>query len=121
METQANIIYIAMLLVAVLMPLSAYAAEFDYSIPRYIAKSIIDGGAARDFHGKVAINQASGDANTQANAAAIAINPNGAAIANISIGQRTATGQATIPDVSVTRVGGKTVSLSISCAANLVD
>jgi len=87
-----------------MVSVSVFAAELDYGIPAYIAKSVIDGNAVKDAYGKVSINQAAGDGNVQINAAAIAVNPNGAARARLGIGQKTSTGQANMPDISIARV-----------------
>lgn len=105
MEIQVHTIAVIVLLTTLMVPIAAYASDYGYTIPGYIARSVIDGNAASGAIGNIAINQAAGDANLQFNAGAIAINPTGAASAYINSRQRTATGQATIPNISIARIG----------------
>ncbi len=75
--------------------------------PDYTASSVIEDRAFEHARGAVAVNQAAGDANAQTNAAAIAIAPNGIATASVQAGQRSAPGQATVPDVAAVRLGNQ--------------
>jgi len=100
-EIQFHIITV----VALMVPVFVYAADYSNAVPEYIAKSVIEGNVARGAAGSIAINQAAGDANQQLNAGAISINPTGSASAYINSIQRTSTGQATIPDIGIARIG----------------
>lgn len=105
MEIQTYIVTVFVLILALVIPAVVSAADYDYAIPEYTATSAIEGNVARGVVGSIAINQAAGDANQQLNAGAITINPTGAASAHINSRQRTATGQATIPNISIARIG----------------
>ncbi|MCK4743202.1 MAG: hypothetical protein KAT25_05235 [Sulfuriflexus sp.] len=105
MDIQVHIISLIVLVIALVVSMSAYASDYRYGIPNYTAQSVIDNNVAIGASGNIAINQAAGDANVQSNSGAISINPTGAASAFISSRQRTATGQANLPEISITRIG----------------
>ena len=73
-------------------------------IPSYIAESIIDGNALAGVRGATGVNMVAGDANQQANAAAVGVSPNGASITSISSRQNTELGQANAPDIAITGI-----------------
>ena len=86
---------------ALLLLLSAAAVQADGA--GYVTVSVIDGEVAGNATGRIAVNQAAGDANQQANAAAIAIGGE-AASATVVIGQHiNYSGNA--PGVAVARIG----------------
>ncbi len=69
----------------------------------YVTASVIDGEVAGNARGRIAVNQAAGDANQQANAAAIAVGGQSAS-ATVEVGQHIDySGNA--PDVAVARIG----------------
>ena len=70
----------------------------------YVTVSVIDGEVASNAHGRIAINQAAGDANQQANAAAIAISAQ-AASAAVDVSQKIHGFSGNMPDVAVARIG----------------
>lgn len=106
MERRVDIITVIALILALMIPMFVSAADYDYAIPPgYIATSVIEGNAAGGVTGTFGINQVAGDANVQSNSGAFAVNPTGAASAYINSRQRTATGQATVPNISIARIG----------------
>lgn len=70
----------------------------------YVTVSVIDDEVASNATGRIAINQAAGDANQQANAAAIAIGGE-AVSATVVVGQHISNFSGNVPDVAVVRIG----------------
>lgn len=98
---------LAALPVAFLLMTGAAAGAADPlpAPPGYVASSVIEGHAFEQARGAIAVNQATGDANAQTNAAAIALTPAG--VAAVQASQYSAPGQATAPDVASVRLGGQ--------------
>ncbi|WP_126456094.1 hypothetical protein [Sulfuriflexus mobilis] len=94
------------------LPISAQANDFEVVLPSYITESIVEGDALAGVNGAVGINLVAGDANLQANAAAIAISATGIARSRIASHQATALGQGTVPDISITSIRGNAFSNS---------
>lgn len=76
----------------------------------YSAQTIIDGDVGRDAQGVLGINMASGDANLQSNAMALAISNDGQAQAQANVVQVIDSGQFSVPDVAVARIDGNAFS-----------
>jgi hypothetical protein len=70
----------------------------------YVTVSVVDGEVASHTRGRIAVNQAAGDANQQVNAAAIAISAQ-AASAAVDVGQKIHGFSGNVPDVAVARIG----------------
>lgn len=90
-----------------ILPVMAHAVDTIQFLPSYITESLIDGNAASGIQGATGINLVAGDANQQANAAAIAISPNGTAITSTRVHQSTALGQGNAPDISIASIRDK--------------
>jgi hypothetical protein len=73
-----------------------------------IAQSVIAGNALANAHGVTAVNVAAGDINVQANAAALALNPQGMSGAQVVILQDKTANQATGFDVATARIAEHT-------------
>lgn len=97
----------AALPISFILTAGALAAAADPLPPDYTASSTIEGRAFEHARGAIGVNQTVGDANAQTNAAAIAIAPHGVALASVQAGQRSAPGQATVPDVASVRLGSQ--------------
>jgi hypothetical protein len=76
-------------------------------VPAYVTQSVIDANSLSDVRGRLAVNMAAGDSNTQANAAAVAWGADGPAIGLIVGTQATNSWQATLPDVSTALIGSR--------------
>jgi hypothetical protein len=97
------------LLAAPLLPVSACAGDDDYAaMLRYLTQSTIDGRAAQDATGAIAVNQAAGDLNAQANLCAIAVGDH--AHASIDASALRTHDAVTAPDVATARIGGQAFS-----------
>ena len=102
MKHHKKIILVTMVGIATMQSSFIQANDNDFVIvPSYITESSIDGDALSGASGAIGVNMVAGDDNLQANAAAIAISPNGLARTHISSHQATAIGQATAPDSSI--------------------
>ncbi len=87
---------------ALALLLAALAAQADGI--GYVTVSEIDGNVASQATGRIAVNQAAGDANLQANAAAVAVSSQ-AASASVGIEQKIHGFSGTAPGVAVARIG----------------
>lgn len=74
-------------------------------LPGSIIASVIDGNALHNVSGRNAVNMASGDSNSQVNAAAIAIDIDGIANANINIRQYQNVNASSLPNLSTSDIG----------------
>lgn len=74
--------------------------------PGLVVESSITGHALSGAHGAIAVNLTAGDANTQANAAAVAFNSRSAGLTAVRVGlfQRANGDRATTPAVAVVRI-----------------
>jgi len=95
-----------------LWALGAGAAE-PPADPGYITQATISGNAMSGTRGRLAVNQAAGDVNQQVNAAAIAVNPDGLAMARTDISQQIQPGQANPPAFASTRIEGTAFSNAV--------
>lgn len=85
--------------------LSAQDDTFEISMG-YITHSVIESSALNGVRGRFALNMASGDSNTQKNAAAIALDANGAPAIGLATGiQAISFRQVGTPDLSVAVIG----------------
>lgn len=75
-------------------------------VPAYVDQSVISGNVMIGASGAMAVNQAAGDMNQQANAAAVAYNPKGVASAQTGILQGSINIRGSLPNVAVTRIDG---------------
>lgn len=75
--------------------------------PGYIDQSVIDGNVMVGASGAMAVNQAAGDMNQQANVAAVAYNPQGIASAQTEIFQGSRNIRGSLPNVAATRIDGR--------------
>jgi hypothetical protein len=82
-------------------------------IPGYVTQSIIDSNVLSHVRGRFAVNMTAGDANTQANAAAIALGTqDGPAIGLINGMQVTNSQQANLPDIAIATIGSQAFAYS---------
>lgn len=91
---------------SLLLPFAATGAD-DVPFQGYLDRSVINGQALQGASGAIAVNQAAGDENQQVNAAAIAINPQGLAVAQTSISQSIKNVRGTLPDKAEARIDGQ--------------
>ena len=97
---------IASLLVAPLVWHTDLAMAED-TVHGYVTQSMIDDNVLKNANGRLAVNMAAGDSNTQANAAAVALGAQGGPTLGFVGGtQVTDPRQATLPDVAVASIGG---------------
>ena len=75
--------------------------------PASVDQSVIGGTVMMGASGAMAVNQAAGDMNQQANAAAVVYNPQGVASSQTSILQRAANIRGSLPDQASTRIDGQ--------------
>lgn len=101
MNQRTGILLSIMSSVMIAQPISTQANDAEVFAPGYITETVIDGNALSGVNGAVGVNVAAGDANLQANSAAITISPGGTARTTITSLQRTALGQNNAPDISV--------------------
>lgn len=83
---------------------TVYANDNEVILPDYIAESVIGGDAVSNASGVVGVNVSAGDFNQQSNSGAVAISPNGIATTTVGISQKTALGQGSAPDISITGI-----------------
>lgn len=76
-------------------------------LPGYIDQSVIRDSVMVGASGAIAVNQAAGDMNQQANAAAVAYNPQGVATVQTGILQGSRNIRGSLPDVAATRIDGR--------------
>lgn len=76
------------------------------TVPANVDQSVIGGNVMTGASGAMAVNQAAGDMNQQANAAAIAYNPQGTATAQTGILQGSLNLRGSLPTLAVTRIDG---------------
>ncbi len=76
-------------------------------LPASIDQSVIGGNVMSGASGAMAVNQAAGDMNQQANAAAIAYNPQGSANVQTGAFQGSRNIRGSLPDIASTRIDGK--------------
>lgn len=76
-------------------------------LPGYIDQSVIRDNVMVGASGAMAVNQAAGDMNQQANAAAVAYNPQGAASAQTGMLQGSRNIRGSLPDVAATCIEGR--------------
>ena len=125
-NTCANAVTASLALVCVLVPACATAGEAGsignvvstslsdqmvagasrMTVPAYVDQSVIGGNVMIGASGAMTINQAAGDMNKQANAAAVAYNPKGVASAQTGILQGSINIRGSLPNVAVTRIDG---------------
>ncbi len=74
-------------------------------LPGSITTSVIDGNALHSVSGRNAVNMASGDSNSQVNAAALAIDSDGLANASVLTRQYQNVNASTLPDLSISDIG----------------
>lgn len=74
-------------------------------LPASISNSVIDSNVLNGVSGRNAVNMASGDSNNQVNAAALAIDSNGLANANVLTRQYQNTSASTLPNLSTSDIG----------------
>ena len=80
------------------------------TVPAYVDQSVIGGNVMTGASGAMAVNQAAGDMNQQANAAAIAYNPQGTATAQTGILQGSLNLRGSLPTMAETRIDGNAFS-----------
>lgn len=87
------------------IPDSRAADDAAQAVPAGVAASVIEGRALHGAQGAIAVNQAAGDHNLQANAAALAVSEGGVAAAQVLNAQATDPRQANAPRVAVSVIG----------------
>lgn len=95
-------------------PKQALAVE---PLPTYTDLSVIGGNVLEHGNGAIAVNQAAGDDNQQANVAAIAINPHGLAVAHTSVSQSMKNISGTLPDKAEARIDGNAFAHALGAIA----
>ncbi|TFW72567.1 hypothetical protein C3Y98_02875 [Methylotenera oryzisoli] len=107
------------LVIVLIIPLSGLHSPFAMAqdnlpdIPGYVTQSIIDSNVLSHVRGRFAVNMTAGDANTQANAAAIALGTqDGPAIGLINGMQVTNSQQANLPDIAIATIGSQAFAYS---------
>jgi len=107
------------LVTVLVIPLSGLHSQFAMAqdnlpdIPGYVTQSIIDSNVLSHVRGRFAVNMTAGDANTQANAAAIALGTqDGPAIGLINGMQVTNSQQANLPDLAIATIGSQAFAYS---------
>ena len=68
-------------------------------LPSYTTKSVIDGAALSNVHGRVTVNMAAGDSNRQINSAALAMNQDGGLATAITTSHQTINSSVTTPSI----------------------
>lgn len=99
----------------VLAPKQAHAD--DLPLPTYTDLSVIGGNVLEYGRGAIAVNQAAGDDNQQANVAAIAINPHGLAVAHTGVTQSMTNIRGTLPDQAEARIDGNAFAHALGAIA----
>ncbi len=100
--SHASLFTFMTLILAVHTPQTSHGADFDEAVA-YLAESVIEGKALNRAQGAIAVNQAAGDGNLQANSLAVAIGAH--ASAGISSRQDIAATLANMPDRARVEVG----------------
>lgn len=97
---------VAVLALAGLTSVPCFGQDTTPALPGYATRSVIDGNALSNVHGRLAVNMAAGDSNAQMNAGALAINQDGGiAAAQVNMLQAMGSIRATAPDLSVAIIG----------------
>ena len=68
-------------------------------LPSYTTKSVIDGAALSNVHGRVTVNMAAGDSNRQINSAALAMNQDGGLATAVTTSHQTINSSVTTPSI----------------------
>jgi hypothetical protein len=84
MPSPKNIIILLLAVIIGGQSLTINAQQLNNGLPIYTTKSVIDGAALSNVHGRITINMAAGDSNRQINTAALAINQDGGLATAIS-------------------------------------
>lgn len=89
------------------LPAQAGSGAPRMILPASIDQSVIGGNMMMGASGAMGVNQAAGDMNQQANAAAVVYNPQGVASSQILILQGATNLRGTLPDQARTRIDGQ--------------
>ncbi len=84
MPSPKNIIILLLAVIIGGQSLTINAQQLNNGLPIYTTKSVIDGAALSNVHGRITVNMAAGDSNRQINTAALAINQDGGLATAIS-------------------------------------